>query len=80
MNRRQLTFVLAGLLIFLVGAFVGLTPVHVPDSDGVAVVLPLAQPVEAVAVRPRSLLLALGVSVLGIAVALVGCYTARDRG
>lgn len=79
MNRRQLAFVLAGLLIFVAGAFVGFTPFEGPQSGAPALVLPLAQPLEAVTVRPGPALLALALPVLGVAVALLGCYAARGR-
>lgn len=79
MNRRQLALVLAGLLVFIAGGVIGLTPVGRPDGDDPGMILPIAQPLEAVTARPGPLLLALSLSVLGVALALVGCYVMRDR-
>jgi hypothetical protein len=78
-NARQLTFVLSGLLIFVVGAFLGLRPVEGRTSDGAALISPLLDPAGALVTRPDAVLVALLVVVSGPAVALVGCYLARDR-
>lgn len=78
-NGRQMTFVVVGLLIFTAGAFFGLRPVEGPTSDGAALSSPLLDPAGVVASRPDAVLVAVLVPALGLAVALVGCYAARDR-
>lgn len=78
MNARQVGSVLVGLLIFAVGALVGLRPVEGPGG-GPTAALPLLDPVEALALSPAQVLLAALVLALGLAVALLGCYAARDR-
>lgn len=79
MNGRQLTFVLAGLMIFIAGAFLGLRPVEGRTGDGAAPASPLLDPAGALASRPESVLVAVLVPAFGLAVALVGCYLARER-
>lgn len=78
MNGRQLTFVLAGLVIFIAGAFLALRPVT-RTSDGTVLISPLIDPVGAMAARPGAVLTAVLVPALGLAVALVGCYVTRGR-
>ena len=78
MNARQALAVLLGLLIFAAGALVGLRPVEGPGG-GPTAALPLVDPVEAFSLSPAQVSLAVLVLVLGVAVALVGCYAARDR-
>ena len=80
MNARQVVSVLAGLLIFAAGAFVGLRPVVGRRDGDLAHALPLVDPVAALTLSPAQVVLAVLVLVLGLAVALVGCYAARDRG
>lgn len=79
MNARQQAAVLLGLLIFAAGAVVGLRPVEGP-AGGPTAAFPLVDPVEAFALSPAQVSLAVLVLVLGVAVALIGCYAARDRG
>lgn len=78
-NRRQATLVLVGLLIFVVGAFLGLTPVRGLTDDGSGMALPLLEPVTAFSMQPGPVLLALLALVLGISIALGGCYATRQR-
>lgn len=78
MNGRQLTFVLAGLAIFIAGAFLGLRPVR-RTSDGTVLISPLIDPVGAMTASPGAVLTAVLVPALGLAVALVGCYVTRGR-
>ena len=79
MNARQAGAVLLGLLIFAVGALVALRPVDGPGGGPTAALL-LVDPVEAFTLSPAQVSLAVLVLVLGLVVALVGCYAARDRG
>lgn len=77
MNRRQLSSVVAGMLIFLAGAYLWLRPVELLSGD--TVTLPLLDPLGALAAQPVAVLLAVLMTVLGVAVALVGCYATRAR-
>ena len=63
MNSRQVLSVLAGIVVFLVGAYLVLDALSVGAVDA----------------RPGELLLGVGVAVLGIGVALLGAYLARER-
>lgn len=69
MNRRQLLAVLVALPVFAAGVLLALRPL---DSGGDVEVLPLR-------VEPLRVLLALGVSALGMVIALAGCYLAGRR-
>lgn len=79
MNPRQLACVALGLLIFTAGAVLGLRPVELLRDGVVSVASPLLDPVEVLAVRPGPVLLALLVTLAGLAVALGGCWIARSR-
>lgn len=70
MNRRQLLAVLVALPVFAAGVLLALRPLE--DSGGDVEVLSLR-------VEPLRVLLALGVSALGMVIALGGCYLAGRR-
>lgn len=79
MNGRQVALVLLGMLVFLFGAYLGLTPVDGPlPVDGPASRLPFVDPYEAFAVRPERVLLAVGVTLAGVVVAVLGCLVFAD--
>jgi hypothetical protein len=78
-NRRQMFFVIAGLLLFAAGAVIGLRPLEGLTTPEQAMTLPLVHPVEAFTSRPEAALAAVLLPVVGLAVALVGCYSARER-
>jgi len=63
MNPRQVLSVLAGMGVFLFGAYLVLRALAVAD----------------VSARPGELLLGLGVAVLGVGGALLGAYLTRER-
>jgi hypothetical protein len=79
-NGRQVVVVLAGLVVFVAGVLVGLTPVRAPlPEDGPAAAVPFLEPADALQRGPEQVLLTLVLIVLGLLTALGGAYLWRDR-
>lgn len=77
MNRRQVISVLLGVGVFLTGVYLGLRPVSAARDGGAT--MPFVDPLGALSAQPAAVVLAVGVTVLGVAVALLGTYVGRDR-
>lgn len=77
MNRRQVVSVLLGVGVFLAGVLLGLRPAPAARDGGAA--MPFVDPVGALSAQPADVVLAVGITVLGVAVALLGAYLGRDR-
>lgn len=77
MNRRQIVSVLLGVVVFLVGVYLGLRPVSAARDTGAA--MPFVDPLGALAAQPAAVVLAGVVTALGVALALLGAYVGRDR-
>ena len=79
MNGRQLAIVMTGVVMFLAGAFIGLTPVGTPLQPGVpANAVPFLEPSLAFQSAPAHVLLAVGLVLLGLATAVLGAYLVRE--
>jgi hypothetical protein len=79
-NGWQVSSVLAGLGVFIVGAVVSLLPVGAPiTEDGPATAIPALDPVAAFERAPDRVLLALGLILLGLAIAVAGAFVTRDH-
>lgn len=76
-NRRQIVSVLLGVGVFLVGVYLGLRPVPSARDGGAA--MPFVDPLGALSAQPGAVVLAVGVTALGVALALLGAYVGRDR-
>jgi len=78
-NSRQVAIVLAGVVLFLAGAFIGLTPVSAPIRTGTPVnAAPFLDPSQAFAHSPGHVLVAAGLVLLGLATAVGGAYLVRE--
>jgi hypothetical protein len=79
-DGRQLVAVLTGIVLFMAGAIVGLTPLRVPlGQEQAAVTVPLLDPGAAVDRQPDRLVLSGSLMLLGVAVAAAGWHTGRQR-
>ncbi len=71
---------LTGVVMFLAGAFIGLTPVSAPIRPGVpASAVPFLDPSQAFEYAPGHVLVAVGLILLGLATAVGGAYLVRER-
>lgn len=77
-NRWQVLSVLLGIGVFLGGVYLGLRPVSAARDAEAA--MPFVDPLGALAAQPAAVVLAVGVTVLGLVLALLGAYVGRDRG